>query len=80
MQVRVIYFAAVRDLVGLDEETIDLADGATSTKDLVDLLLGRHERLSMEGVRLAVNEEFVDAPHPLAGGDTVALIPPVSGG
>ena len=80
MQIRVIYFAAVRDLVGRDEETIDLAESATSTTDLVELLLGRHERLSMEGVRLAVNEEFVDASHPLADGDTVALIPPVSGG
>ncbi len=80
MQIRVIYFAAVRDLVEREEETLELPENARSTTELVQLLLEKHERLSMEGVRLAVNEEFVDEGHPLSVGDTVALIPPVSGG
>ncbi len=80
MKIRVIYFAAIRDLVERDEETIEISRGAASTEDLVKELLTRHSRLVMEGVRLAVNEEFVDDSHPLNDGDTVALIPPVSGG
>jgi len=33
-----------------------------------------------EGLLYAVNKEYADRDHPLADGDEVALIPPVSGG
>jgi sulfur-carrier protein len=79
VQVRVIYFAKVRDLVGQDEEDVPLRE-SMSVRSFIDVLEKRHPRLIMNGVRIAVNEEFVDVEHWLHSGDTVALIPPVSGG
>ncbi len=36
--------------------------------------------LSISDFRVAVNDEFVAWDHPLADQDTVALLPPMSGG
>ena len=80
MQVRVFYFAAVRDLVGQGEEVVALPNAATTAGDFVAGLMRNHPRLVLDGVRIAINEEFVELSHPLADGDTLALIPPVSGG
>jgi len=79
VKVRVIYFAKVRDLVGQDEESLELSDDM-HVHSLVEFLKIRHPQLIMNGVRIAVNEEFVTEEHPLRPGDEVALIPPVSGG
>jgi sulfur-carrier protein len=79
-KVRVLYFAALRDLAGHAEEALELADDVQSVGELVLLLCERHPGLRLDGVRLAKNEEFTDANAPLAGGDVIALIPPVSGG
>lgn len=80
MQVRVFYFAAVRDLVGKGEEVVEVPEAATTAADFVAGLMRKHPRLSIHGVRIAVNEEFVELSHSLKDGDTLALIPPVSGG
>jgi molybdopterin converting factor small subunit len=49
---------------------------------LLQTLQARHAALAgrLESVRVAVNEEFVEASTLLDGGEVVALIPPVSGG
>lgn len=79
MALTVLYFAGLRDLSNTDREQVEIAAGADVSQVLVQLRR-RHERLRFDGVRCAVNEEFVDETHPLADGDTLALIPPVSGG
>ena len=67
-------FARYRPLLGLDEVTLPLA--AT----LGDLLADpRFEALPPDAL-LAVNQTFADRSTPLADGDEVALMPPVSGG
>lgn len=80
MVLQVIYFAAVRDLVGLSEERIEVSDAELTVARLVEILLERHPRLSTDGVRIAVNEEFAEPATPVRDADVVALIPPVSGG
>lgn len=82
MRVTLLYFAAVRELVGASEESLELPPGVTSVDALAALLEARHDSLRgrLGQVRFAVNEELVERDHPLAAGDVVALIPPVAGG
>jgi sulfur-carrier protein len=76
----VLYFAAVRELAGVDEETIQEPIGT------VGQLRARLERLhpSLCGrlgrVRFARNEQFAPDDTGIADGDVIALIPPVAGG
>ena len=81
MTLVIYYFAALRDLLGLSEERLELP-GPLDVAALARVLAERHPQLAphLVSVRFAVNETFVDASAPLASGDVVALIPPVSGG
>jgi len=76
MKVTVRLFAILRQRAGRDTLELDLPDDARVSDALaaVDDLAG--------GLTLvmAVNREYAAADHPLAAGDELALIPPVSGG
>ena len=76
MKVTVRLFAILRQRAGRDTLELDLPEDARVSDALaeVDDLAG--------GLRLvmAVNREYAAADHPLAAGDELALIPPVSGG
>jgi len=76
MKVTVRLFAILRQRAGRDTLELDLPDDARVSDALaaVDDLAG--------GLTLvmAINREYAAADHPLAAGDELALIPPVSGG
>jgi molybdopterin converting factor subunit 1 len=82
LRVKVLYFAAVRDLAGTDEETLDLPDEVRTIDAFCTHL--QRERSALDGrlghVRFARNEEFARGTDPIAEGDVIALIPPVAGG
>jgi len=82
MRVSVRYFAAVRELVGLGEEALDLPAGVGTVAALAGHLEARHPALAgrLGAVRFAVDERFVDHDARLREGAVVALIPPVAGG
>ena len=82
MKLTVLYFAAVRELVGKDEEALTVPDGIGTIAALGEHLEGLHEPLRgrLGHVRFARNEEFADARDVVTDGDTIALIPPVAGG
>lgn len=82
MNVTVLYFAAVRDLVGKDEEALTLPAGVASIAAFSDHLSRLHPALEgrLSYVRFARNEEFAQLVDPITDGDTLALIPPVAGG
>jgi MoaE-MoaD fusion protein len=80
--VTVRLFAVLRERAGRDAIELELEEGAT-VADALDALrdgtpLG--EALERIPVRSAVNREYVAFETPLAAGDELALIPPVSGG
>lgn len=81
MKISVLYFAVFRERLARDEETIELASGAT-VRDAIDILAGNHAAIAaLRGkFRVAVNQDFSDEDRPLADGDELALIPPVAGG
>jgi molybdopterin converting factor subunit 1 len=81
--VSVLYFAALRDLAGVAEESVALPGGdRVDVGALLTAIEQAHEALRgrLGSVRVAVNEEFAPLSTPLVGGEVVALIPPVSGG
>lgn len=81
MNVRVLFFASLREKVKASEAIASLEEGAR-VADLWDQLCAKHEAIApmSSSVSFAVNREYADREHVLQDGDEVALIPPVSGG
>jgi molybdopterin synthase catalytic subunit/molybdopterin converting factor small subunit len=76
VRVRVRLFAGLRERVGTGENEMELPHGARAS-DVWELLQIGPEP---EGLAYAVNRQYVPRDHPLADGDELAIIPPVSGG
>jgi MoaE-MoaD fusion protein len=81
MQVTVRLFGSIREATGAKERVVTLPDGARLS-DLRALLAREHPAFELMGERLrgSVNLEIVSSETPLADGDEVAFLPPVSGG
>tara|TARA_Y100001001_G_C7719219_1_gene206384 strand:+ start:56 stop:325 length:270 start_codon:yes stop_codon:yes gene_type:complete len=84
LNVRVLYFATYREQAGIGCETINIEGNNDSVTlgGLLSMVCDIHPRIlaSPERIVGAVNEEYREHSHVLKEGDTVALIPPVSGG
>jgi molybdopterin converting factor subunit 1 len=79
MQLKIQYYALMREQAGRSEETVDTS--AATPTDLYGELAARYGfTLSREQLKVAVNSEFSDWSRPLAAGDAVVFIPPVAGG
>lgn len=81
MRIKVLYFSSVKDKIGLPSEDIELTENST-VNDLVKLLSEKYPQIkdSLQNSMFAVNEEYASTDQKLKEGDTVAIIPPVSGG
>ena len=85
IRIKVLFFASAREAAKTSETTVEVQDGcdtsqfrilATEYPPLKDLVLDQ------ESITLALNEEYLDADQVtvLKDRDTIALIPPISGG
>ncbi len=83
MRVTLLTFGMLRDHFAEQNKPLelDLPDGAT-VEDLLDLceVLAPEQSIPWSSIAVAVNREYAPATRPLAEGDEVALLPPVSGG
>jgi sulfur-carrier protein len=81
MNIRIRYFASLREITDKSEESLPLSDGAT-VATLRETLLARYPRLQtvMERALCAVNHHYVSLETVLREGDEVVFIPPVGGG
>ncbi|HEY0705284.1 MAG TPA: molybdopterin converting factor subunit 1 [Polyangia bacterium] len=81
MRVEVLFFAVLRERTGQTQRAVELPESAT-VASLFDQLVAEFPAIApLRGrIQIAVNRQVVRADHPLASGDEVALIPPVSGG
>ena len=79
LQIRVIYFAKLRDLVGLDEEIFSMKKGDNPSDVLVSINK-KHKIDVGENFKIAVNDEFSQWDIKLNNGDRLVFIPPVTGG
>ena len=79
MQLKIQYYALMREQAGRSEETIESA--AATPASLYGELVGRYGfTLARDQLKVAVNGEFSDWSRRLAAGDAVVFIPPVAGG
>ena len=77
--VTVRWFAAYRELAGIDSENIETS--AATPAELFDELKQRHQALGRrDSALVAINDEMADWAAPLTDGDAVLFFPPVSGG
>ena len=79
----VLYFAWVRERIGLPREQI--ATDAVTVADLVAELRAREDRYDLAfsdvtALRVALDQELADFSAPLAGVREVAFFPPMTGG
>jgi molybdopterin synthase catalytic subunit len=81
IRVRVRLFAIQRELAGTREVPLELADDA-DVEAAWTALVARHPVLvpGRGSLRFARNGDYAEPTTPLADGDEVAMIPPVSGG
>jgi molybdopterin converting factor subunit 1 len=81
MRLRVRLFASLREAAGAGEVELELPAGATA-EDAWQALVARHPPLAPRRASLsaAVNRRYVAFDAPLAAGDELVFIPPVSGG
>jgi len=82
---RVLYFAWLRERIGLAEETLNLPQDVTTVADLLKWLHGRSSGhaaalANLNIVRVAVNQDYARPDAPVSDQDEVALFPPVTGG
>ena len=86
MSVRVLFFASLREAVGIEGVTLILSQGtfAELRSHLTQQLGDAAAELWADNVRLARNQELLDAGTlnalQLADGDELAFLPPVTGG
>ena len=81
MQVRVLYFGALREQVGAASDSIDLPE-SSAVSELLSQCCARSPSLRpwLDSIAIAVNQEYATSHTALKAGDEVALLPPVSGG
>jgi molybdopterin synthase catalytic subunit len=81
VRVSVRLFAAFRERAGASAIEVDVAPDAT-VGDVVAAVAERAPALRavIGAARPVVNREFAEPGQPIAAGDELALLPPVSGG
>ncbi len=83
MSIDVLYFAWLRERIGLPKERIDTT--ATTVADLVEELRSRDDRYAeafrdIASVRVAIDQELTDFDAPIGEAREVAFFPPMTGG
>ncbi|MHB1176490.1 MAG: molybdopterin converting factor subunit 1 [Sulfuriferula sp.] len=85
MKLKVLYFARLRERLGVAEETVELPDGMGMVAMLLDVLRVRggvwaEELAAGKNFRVAVNQDMAGMEAPIEDSDEVAIFPPVTGG
>lgn len=83
MTVDVLYFAWVRERIGVPRERVET--GAATVAGLIEELRAREPRYAvaladLSAIRVAVDQELAALDTPLAGAREIAIFPPMTGG
>jgi molybdopterin synthase sulfur carrier subunit len=82
---KLVYFAWVRERIGVNEEEIVLPEAVATVSDLLSWLKARGDGYEAalqhpKSIRVAINHEHVDHRETVAGAREIALFPPMTGG
>lgn len=82
---KLVYFAWIRERIGLAEEEVVLPTGIVTVSDLLHWLKGRgggYEAAlqAPEIVRVAIDQDHADHSAPIEGAREIAIFPPMTGG
>lgn len=80
MELRVLYFGVSRDQTNKDVEDLKVDENLTAGELKNKLAMMYPKMNDIQSFALAVNESYAEDNLMLKEGDTVAIIPPVSGG
>ena len=83
--VSILYFARLREVLGMSGEQLVLPEGVATVGDLVQFLRKRGEIWAGElgegkAVRVAVDQDMAASGTVISGGEEIAFFPPVTGG
>lgn len=76
--ITVLFFAHLQDMAGTDR--IELNEDKITISSLKQKLANDNGIKNLDQIMFAINEEYALDDDVIKAGDTVALIPPVSGG
>lgn len=76
--ITVLYFAGLKEKTGLEKEEFTFS--GKTVKQLLEELQRKYEGLADGVIQVAINEEYALLDDIIQERDTIALIPPVSGG
>ncbi|QUG41513.1 molybdopterin converting factor subunit 1 [Psychrobacillus sp. INOP01] len=76
--ITVLYFAGLKEKTGTDKE--EFVFSGKTVKQLLEELQRKYEGLADGIIQVAINEEYALLDDIIHERDTIALIPPVSGG
>ena len=81
MRIKVLFFGQLKDVTGLSEDQLEVADGS-HLEGVFQHYAGLFPKIgAMAGsIVMARNHEFAHLSSPVADGDEIAFLPPVSGG
>ncbi len=81
MQVRVLFFGRLKDIVGLSEDRAEVSDAA-KVEDVFGIYAQRFPDLAKfhPSVAAAINQVYAAWDAPVKANDEIAFLPPVSGG
>jgi len=77
MDIKVRYFASLRDRMGRSEDQVSFDNDNVTVADLWGKV---SDEPIADKILVAVNMEYTDTRHELKNGDEVAFFPPVTGG
>jgi sulfur-carrier protein len=83
--VKIVYFAWLRETIGVSTEVVEIPDSTATIADLIVVLAARSPAYASafakpQLVRAAINHAHVKHDSGLAGAREIAFFPPVTGG
>jgi molybdopterin-guanine dinucleotide biosynthesis protein A len=79
INIKVIYFAVLRDLAKKKEELLSV-DPGTTPQSLYDMLQEKYSFPNQNNFKVAINDNFTEWTEPLDQQDIIVFMPPVTGG